>query len=190
MKELVEFLKNAIESPWGIFIGSVIASLLATLLYKLIEKYVKKNRAKRWFIKAATSFRYGFRASEAKTSSYKQILYVGDYIVDMLYLCLRIFLTAIIALTFVLVLHSYILWGIPVIVASFIITLDVMKIRTLRVYYNQTIEYIYGKEYMDHEVEAAVNYAENRGNVKEKKHENTGSKLIQKQPFKSSSAFL
>ena len=176
MKELIEFFKNAMESPLGIFVGSVIASLFATLLYKQIEKSVKKNRAKRWFMKVAMSFRYGFRASEAKTSSYKQILYVGDYIVDMLFLCLRILLTAIITLTLVIVLQSYILWGVPVIVASFIITLDVMKFRTLRVYYNQTIEYIYGQEYINHEVEAAINYAKNGGKVKEEKNENTDSK--------------
>ena len=176
MKDVIEFLIKAIESPVGIFIGSVIASLLATLLYKQIEKSVKKNRFKRWFIKVATSFRYGFRASEAKSSSYKQILYVGDYIVDMLFLFLRIFLTAIIALTFVIVLQSYVLWGVPVIVASFIITLDVMKFRTLRGYYNQTVEYIYGKEYMNHEVDAAINYAKNGGKVKEEKNENTGGK--------------
>ena len=176
MKDLVDFFVNAIESPLGIFIGSVIASLLATLLYKQIEKSVKKNRAKRWFIKVAMSFRYGFRASAAKESSYRQILYVGDYIVDMLYIFLRIFLTAIIALTFVIVLQNYVLWGIPVIVASFMITLDVMKFRTLRGYYNQTVEYIYGKEYMDHEVEAAINYAKNGGKVEDEKNEGTGSK--------------
>ena len=176
MKDLVEFLIKAVESPVGIFIGSVIASLLATLLYKQIEKSVKKNRMKRWFIKVATSFRYGFRASEAKSSSYKQILYVGDYIVDMLYLCLRILLTAIIALIFVIVLQNYILWGIPVIVASFIITLDVMKFRSLRELYNQTIEYIYGKEYVDHEVEAAINFAKNGGRIKEEKNEDTGGR--------------
>ena len=169
MKDLMEFFINAVDSPFGIFIGSVIASLLATFLYKQIEKSVKKNRAKRCFIKVAMSFRYGFRASEAKSSSYKQILYVSDYIVDMLYLCLRIFLTAIIALTFVIVLQSYVLCGIPVIVASFIITIDVLKFRTLREYYNHTIEYIYGKEYMDHEVEAAVDFAKNGGSVKEEK---------------------
>lgn len=174
MKDLVEFLKNAVESPWGIFIGSVVASLLATLLYKQIEKTVKKNRLKRWFIKTATTFRYGYRASAAKESSYRQILYVGDYIVDMLYLCLRILLTAIIALTFVIVLQTYVLWGIPVIVASFIISLDVMEFRAIRKLYNQTIEYIYGKEYMDHEVEAAINYAKSGGKVEETKDEDNG----------------
>lgn len=173
MEEFVDVFKNVMESPLGIFIGSVVASLIATLLYKQIEKSVKKNRARRWFVKVATAFRYGFRASEAKSSSYKQILYVGDYIIDMLYVFLRIFLTAIIALMLVAVLRNYILWGVPVIVASFLITFDIMKFRTLRKYYNQTIEYIYGKDYIDHEVEAAVNYAKNGGKVKPEIKEDT-----------------
>lgn len=176
MTSFADMVKSIMGStlwvPFCSILASILASLLATLLYKTIENSIRKGRKKRWFINVATAFRYGARAAEAKTSSYKQILYVCDYIIDTLYIFLRIILEASVTLVFIVLLRNTYFWGIPLILASVLITIDTMKFISLRKYYNQTIEYIFGKDYIDHEIAGAINYAKNGDVSKDKEFNN------------------
>ena len=108
----------------------------------------------------------GARAAMAKTSSYKQILLVGDYIIDIMRYSLRIILYAFVAVIVVILLRNGILWGLPIIISVFFITFDLLKINQLRKYYEQNIELIFGKDYLDRELESALDYAKN-GKVSE-----------------------
>lgn len=146
---------------FGVILCSIIASLLATLLYKVVEHRIKVRHAKSIFYDKAFAFMLGARAAMAKTSSYKQILLVGDYIIDIMRYSLHIILYAFITLIVVILLRNGILWGLPIIISAFFITFDLLKINQLRKYYEQNIELIYGKEYLDRELESAIDFAKN-----------------------------
>ena len=154
-----DILKFFTESSWGVFISSILASLIATGLYKLGQVYITKQRNKNRFVRYVSAFCLGARASTAKSTSYKQILLVGDYIIDIMIKCTRIICVLVVATLFVVLLRNVWLWGIPIILASFLITIDVLKIRKLRMLYSQTFEMVYGTDYLDRETYAAIDSA-------------------------------
>lgn len=163
METVSNFFTNTL---FGVILCSIIASLLATLLYKMVERRIKVHHAKSIFYDKAFAFMLGARAAMAKTSSYKQILLVGDYIIDIMRYSLRIILYAFIAVIMVVLLRNGILWGLPIIISAFFITFDLLKINQLRKYYEQNVELIFGKDYLDREFESAIDFAKN-GKVSE-----------------------
>lgn len=104
MSDIIKFIT---ESPIGVFMSSIIASVIATGLYKLVSAYISKQRKRKQIVKYVSSFCLGARAAQAKSSSYKQILLVGDYLIDILILCTRVVVVSIVALLIVILLKDW-----------------------------------------------------------------------------------
>lgn len=151
-------LKNA----WGVIIAGVIASLLGSLLCFLAKKIVKflrekyqiKKKRKKTFDYTLAFYR-GAIAEYSKYSSYRQALLVGDFIIDFLFVGLKIIIW--IGATCILICITNSLWiDLALItICSFMIYGYCMSIKEINQSFKQTYNYIFGEDLTKKCVEGA-----------------------------------
>ena len=145
-------LKNA----WGVILAGAIASVLGTLLCYLFRKlrdYLakkykirkKKQKTKRYM----SSFYRGAVASYAKLSSYRQVLLVGDCIIDIVCVSLKIIAYLLVACIFIIMSNNLFLDMVIIAVCSFMIYPQVIIIKETEKAFKMTYDYVFGVDHMD-----------------------------------------
>ena len=152
-------LKNA----WGVIIAGIIASVLGTVLcfiFRKIIEYLRKKfqirKKRKRTLKYTLGFYRGAIAEYSKYSSYRQVLLVGDYIIDTLYTGLRIMIY--LGATCILICISKSIWIDLFLIAicSFIIYPHCMNLKEIERSYKQTYNYIFGEDFTKKCVDGAM----------------------------------
>lgn len=143
-------LKNA----WGVIIAGIIASILGTLLCylfrKLLDYLTKKfkiHKKKQKTVKYLTGFYRGAAATYSKTSSYRQTLLVGDYILDVIHVGLTIIVYILIAGIFMIMSKNLLLDMAIIFICSFMIYPQYKKYKEIKYGYELTYDLIFGKDF-------------------------------------------
>lgn len=140
MDNIFTLIENfLLKNVWGVIIAGIIASILGTLscfIFKKIVNYlmekIQVRKKKQKVIKYALGFYRGAAAEYSKRSSYRQILLVGDIIMDALSVGLKIVVYLLIAIIFINMLND--VFGDLAIIAivSFMIYPQLSKFKDLR----------------------------------------------------------
>ena len=155
-----QFLLN---NAWGVIIGGVIASIFGALLCfafkKLIEFLGKKlniRKKKQKFLKYTMGFYRGAAAEYSKLSSYRQVLLVGDFIMDSIFEGLKI-LVYLLA-TCILISISEHLWLdlLLIAVCSFMIYPCYSNLKEIKEAFVKTFDYIFGEDFTKKCVNGAI----------------------------------
>lgn len=151
-------LKNA----WGVITGGIIASLLGSVLCYLYKKAVeylwkkfkiRKNRKR--FINYTLEFYRGAAASYSKTCSYRQILLVGDYVIDFLSESLKILVYLIVTCIFINILDNLLLDLVLITICSFMLYPHFINLKEIEHAFKETYDYIFGKDFTQKCIEGA-----------------------------------
>lgn len=175
---IIQIEQFLLKNAWGVIIAGVIASMLGTLLCYLLGKIynwsLKKynlQRKKERFINYTESFYRGAAASYSKFSSYRQILLVGDYIIDIFYLGIKIVTCLLVTCILIFVLKD-VLWSLAIIaICSFVLYPQYTKLKKLIMSYKQTYNYIFGKDFTKKCIDGAIETLSNEKDNNEKDSE-------------------
>jgi membrane protein YqaA with SNARE-associated domain len=174
--QIEHFLLN---NAWGVIIAGAIASLLGGVLrFAIIKivKYLKKKfrireteRKKRNYI---LSFYRGAVTSYSKYSSYRQILLVGDYIIDVLFVGLKIIAYLLIACMLIIISKSFWVDMAIIAICSFLVSPQYIILkRTVRAF-KMTYDYVFGKDFTRKCVDGAYDSFIKRQEEKDQNTEN------------------
>ena len=155
MENIVKLIEDfLLKNVWGVIIAGVIASILGSFLCYIFRKIVDYLREKLQIrkkkhntIKYAFGFYRGAAAEYSKYSSYRQILLVGDIIMDALYVGLKIVVYLLIAIIFINLLNDVFLDLTIIAIVSFMIYPQLSKFKNIRKAYELTYDHIFGKDF-------------------------------------------
>ena len=155
MENIVKLIEDfLLKNVWGVIIAGVIASILGSFLCYIFRKIVDYLREKLQIrkkkhntIKYALGFYRGAAAEYSKYSSYRQILLVGDIIMDALYVGLKIVVYLLIAIIFINLLNDVFLDLTIIAIVSFMIYPQLSKFKDIRKAYELTYDHIFGKDF-------------------------------------------
>ncbi len=157
-------LKNA----WGVIIAGIIASILGTLVCylfrKLLDYLTKKlkiHKKKQKTVKYLTGFYRGAAATYSKTSSYRQTLLVGDYILDIIHVGLTIIVYILIAGIFMIMSKNLLLDMAIIFICSFMIYPQYKKYKEIKYGYELTYDLIFGKDFTQKCIDGAIDTLKN-----------------------------
>ena len=152
-------LKNA----WGVIIAGIIASILGTLLCylfrKLLDYLTKKfkiHKKRQKTVKYLTGFYRGAASTYSKTSSYRQTLLVGDYILDVIHVGLTIIVYILIAGIFIIISKNLLLDMAIIFICSFMIYPQYKKYKEIKNGYELTYDLIFGKDFTQNCIDGAI----------------------------------
>jgi len=155
MNNIFTLIENfLLKNVWGVIIAGIIASMLGTLscyLFKKIVDYLRRKfqvrKKKQTVVKYALGFYRGAAAEYSKHSSYRQILLVGDIIMDALSLGLKIVVYLLIAIIFINMLNDVFLDLAIIAIVSFMIYPQISKLKDIRKAYELTYNHIFGEDF-------------------------------------------
>lgn len=161
--EIINFLKTDIK---GLIILGISTSIIAALIYDLTKKQISRmaifirnklhlNKVKR----ELTNYGRGYAAGYANTSTYRQIVFVGDFIIKVVLNVGWILFTTLVFVSLLLLMGQSFTW-IFVIVFSAIIGFQYRKLKEHIALYQTTIELVFGKEFFKDQKEAIKEYLE------------------------------
>mgnify|MGYP003309401155 FL=1 len=151
---IIQIEQFLLKNAWGVIIAGVIASILGSFLCYIFRKmvnYIQEKlqirKKKHNTIKYALGFYRGAAAEYSKYSSYRQILLVGDIIMDALYVGLKIVVYLLIAIIFINLLNDVFLDLTIIAIVSFMIYPQLSKFKDIRKAYELTYDHIFGKDF-------------------------------------------
>lgn len=155
MENIVTLIEDfLLKNVWGVIIAGIIASILGTFLcyiFRKIVDYLREKlqirKQKQKTIKYALGFYRGAAAEYSKHSSYRQILLVGDIIMDALTVGLKIVVYLLIAIIFINMLNDVFLDLVIIAIVSFMIYPQLSKLKDIRNAYELTYNHIFGKDF-------------------------------------------
>lgn len=152
-------LKNA----WGVIFAGAVASIIGTLLCYLFRKlrdYLTKKykirKKKQKTMRYMKSFYRGAVASYAKLSSYRQVLLVGDCIIDIVCVSLKIIAYLLVACIFIIMSNNLFLDMVIIAVCSFMLYPQIIIIKETEKAFKMTYDYVFGKDHTDKIMEGAI----------------------------------
>lgn len=167
--KIEQFLLN---NAWGVIIGGIIASIVGTILcyaFKKLLDFLRKKynirKNKQRFLKYTVDFYRGAAAAYSKTSSYRQVLLVGDFIMDSLFEGLKILVYLLATSIFISISESLWIDLLLIAVCSFMIYPRYLSLRNIERSYKQTYDYIFGEDFTKKCVDGAI------GTLKKKQEE-------------------
>ena len=175
MENIVKLIEDfLLKNVWGVIIAGVIASILGSFLCYIFRKIVDYLREKLQIrkkkhntIKYALGFYRGSAAEYSKYSSYRQILLVGDIIMDALYVGLKIVVYLLIAIIFINLLNDVFLDLTIIAIVSFMIYPQLSKFKEIRKAYELTYGYIFGKDFTKKCIDGAFETLEKKQKEKD-----------------------
>ena len=151
-------LKNA----WGVIIAGIIASVLGTIIcfvFRKIVEYLRKKfqirKKRKRTLKYTLGFYRGAIAEYSKYSSYRQVLLVGDFLIESIFEGLKIVIYIVITCLFVCLSDGLLLHMILIALCSFIITPHLLNLKELKQSYKLTFDHIFGKDFSNKCVDGA-----------------------------------
>lgn len=178
--KIEQFLLN---NAWGVIIGGIIASIVGTLLCfafkKLIEFLRKKlhvRKKKQKFLKYTVGFYRGAAAEYSKPSSYRQVLLVGDFIMDSIFEGLRILVYILATCIFICISENLWLDLILIAVCSFMIYPHYANLKEMKEAYRKTYDYIFGEDFTKKCVDGAIETLKKKQEEVNKDSNNPNSK--------------
>lgn len=158
--KIEQFLLN---NAWGIIIGGIIASIVGTILcyaFKKLLDFLKKKynirKNKQRFLKYTMVFYRGAAAAYSKLSSYRQVLLVGDFIMDSLFEGLKILVYLLVTSIFISISESLWIDLILIAICSFMIYPCYSNLKEMKKAYRQTYDYIFGEDFTKKCVDGAI----------------------------------
>lgn len=143
-------LKNA----WGVIIAGIIASILGTLLCylfrKLLDYLTKKfiiHKKKQKTLKYIKGFYRGAAAAHSKTSSYRQALLVGDFVLDAFHVGMTIIVYILVAGIFIIMSKNLLLDMAIIFFCSFMIYPRYKEYKEIKKGYEFTYDKVFGKDF-------------------------------------------
>ena len=160
ISQIEQFLLN---NAWGVIIAGAIASILGTLvcyLFRKLRDYLTKNlkirKKKRSTVKYMTAFYRGAVASFAKLSSYRQIVLVGDFIIDVVCASLKIIVYLLLACIFIIMSNNILLDMLLIAVCSFMIYPQIIILKETEKAFKMTYDYVFGKDLSEKIIKGAA----------------------------------
>ncbi|MBO4613771.1 MAG: hypothetical protein J5709_01485 [Bacteroidales bacterium] len=158
--KMEQFLLN---NAWGVIIAGIIASIVGTALcyaFKKLIEFLKKKlnikKEKQRFLKYTEGFYRGASAAYSKHSSYRQVLLVGDFLMDALFEGLKILVYLLATSIFISFSESLWIDLLLIAVCSFMIYPRYLSLRNIEKTYKQTYDYIFGEDFTEKCVKGAI----------------------------------
>lgn len=175
MEKVVTLIEQfLLKNVWGVIIAGIIASILGTFLcylFRMIVNYLRNKfqvrKKKQKTIDYALNFYRGAAAEYSKHSSYRQILLVGDIIMDALYVGLKIIVYLLISIIFINMLNDVFLDLTIVAIVSFMIYPQLSKLKDIRKAYELTYDHIFGEDFTKKCIDGAFETLEKKQKEKD-----------------------
>jgi len=158
--QIEEFL---LKNAWGVIIAGIIASMLGTFICfifrKTVEHFSKKykiRKTKQRTITYALSFYRGAIAEYSKYSSYRQVLLVGDFLIESIFEGLKILIYIAITCLFVCISDGLLLHMTLIAICSFMISPHFSNLKELKQSYKLTFDHIFGKGFTERCIDGAM----------------------------------
>ncbi len=152
-------LKNA----WGVIIGGIISSMLGALLCYLIKNIIRYLNKKYRILQKrqkSLSFKRGYHrgaaAAHSEESTYRQVLLAGDYILDVLFIGLKILVCFFVASIFIIMSNNLFLDMLIIFVCSFMIYPQYNKLKESRTGFDMTYYLVFGEDFFQQCEERAI----------------------------------
>ena len=162
-----QFEQFLLNNAWGVIIGGAIASIIGTLLCYLFSKvidYLKKkfkiHKNKKRTLQYMKGFYRGAIASYAKHSSYRQILLVGDIIIDVLCVGLKIVVYLFATCMLIIMSNNLLLDMLLIAICSFMIYPQIIIVKDTEKAFKMTYDYVFGKDLTDKIMDGAIDTLE------------------------------
>ena len=164
--KIEQFLLN---NAWGVIIGGIIASIVGTLLcftFKRLIEFLREKlnirKKKQKFLKYTMGFYRGTSAEYSKPSSYRQVLLVGDFIMDSIFEGLKILVYLLITCIFICISENLWLNLILIAVCSFMIYPCYSNLKEIKEAYRKTYDYIFGEDFIKKCIDGAIETLKNK----------------------------
>lgn len=152
----ISFLDFVTNNPWGIILFPFVASIVGNLLYDAIKriassssKSVKKQRLRQRIVRANNLFAEAYKAGYARAqSTLHQNLFVGGYIIEILFKVLIVLLFALGSGLLLFLLRGY-PWAFIIILGITCATITIMIKRTIEIIklYKEITRIVFGDDY-------------------------------------------
>lgn len=159
-EKIEQFLLN---NAWGVIIGGIIASVVGTVLcltFKKIIEFLKKKfnirKKKQRFLKYTVGYYRGYAAAYSIPSSYRQVLLVGDFLMDSLFEVLKIMVYLIVTCIFIGLSRSLLINLLLIVVSAFGVYTRYLKLKEIKKSYQMTFDSIFGEDFTKKCVEGAI----------------------------------
>ena len=174
MEKVIALIEQFLsKNAWGVIIGGIIASILGTLLCYVFRKTVdffrKKyqvRKKKQYFLDYALGYYRGQAAVYSMNSSYRQILFVGDFILGALFSGLKIIAYLLITSILISMLNNIFLDLAMVALCSFMIYPQIANLKEIRKAYVLVFKTVFGEDFIQKAVDGAVESLMKRQNEK------------------------
>ncbi len=169
-------LKNA----WGVILAGAIASILGTLLCYLFRRLwvylrtkFKIRKKKQKTVKYLKGFYRGAAAAHSKTSSYRQALLVGDYVLDVFHVGLTIIVYILVAGIFIIMSNDLLLDIAIIFICSFMIYPRYREYKEIKKGFEMTYDKVFGDDFTQKCIDGAIDTLKkkNKDNHQESKGE-------------------
>ena len=164
-----QFEQFLLNNAWGVILGGAIASIIGTLLCYLFRKvrdYLTKKfkirKNKKRTLQYMKVFYRGAIASYAKHSSYRQILLVGDIIIDVLSAGLEIVVYLLVTCILIIMSNNLYLDMLLIAICSFMIYPKILIFKDTEKAFKMTYDYVFGKDLTDKIMEGAIDTLKNK----------------------------
>ena len=159
-EKIEQFLLN---NAWGVIIGGIIASVVGTLLCltfkKIIESLKKKlniRKKKQRFLKYTAGYYRGYAAAYSIPSSYRQVLLVGDFLMDSLFEGLKIMVYLMVTCIFIGLSKSLLINMLLIVLCAFGAYTHYLKLKEIKESYQKTFDSIFGEDFTKRCVDGAI----------------------------------
>ena len=143
---------------FGLIILSILTSIIWALIYEKAKEQIKRRGNIKHLASIGVLYTMGYRTAYAQSKgTFHQILFVITFVTEILCNLGWIIVYLLFAIASLLIFNEYLNW-IPCIIFSTLITFKYKNLKWYYKYFSETINAVYGDEYLKAEKEAMKSY--------------------------------